>query len=422
MMFVRRIVIVLSISIACVIIVLTLQFEDGSQTRERSLESIKSLPYVDWIADENNIHRQGVAKYMQGNCSEGINVYCSRNQSKAYLMNLSGRIVHVWEKKSPGAENWQHVEMCDNGDLLVIVKDKMLMRMDWNSRIKWVIHMRFHHDMAFAENGDIYALSRKESIKNICGFPLPILDDFLLVISPEGEVKRGISFYDILCENIPAERYLNILAWMNSKPFQSRLSSLPHNGEIFLTNLHPSDILHVNAVAVMDKNVQGFCKKGDLLISVLRLNLIGIIDLDSNKLKWKWGSMDLDGPHDPSLLTSGNVLIFDNGFDRGYSRIVELEPKCKEIVWEYRASPPGDFFSKTRGSCQRLPNGNTLIAESDKGRVFEITASGSIVWEFYNPDIQEDKKKRAPIYRMKRIAERNDYANARNSADGDSKK
>jgi hypothetical protein len=32
-----------------------------------------------------------------------------------------------------------------------------------------------------------------------------------------------------------------------------------------------------------------------------------------------------------------------------------------------------------------LPNGNTLITESDNGRAFEVTREGEIVWEFLSP-------------------------------------
>jgi len=63
----------------------------------------------------------------------------------------------------------------------------------------------------------------------------------------------------------------------------------------------------------MDRNVTGFCKKSNLLISVLRLNLVGIVDVGLSKMIWKWGSTDLDGSHDPSLLSSGNIAIFDDG-------------------------------------------------------------------------------------------------------------
>ena len=105
---------------------------------------------------------------------------------------------------------------------------------------------------------------------------------------------------------------------------------------------------------------------------------------------------------------------FDIGFYRGYSRIIELNPITKEIEWEYKANPPQSFCSPTRGSAQRLPNGNTLIAESDKGRVFEITPDEKVVWEFYNPEIDQrykEVKKRATIYRMMRITDTARYPN-----------
>ena len=43
------------------------------------------------------------------------------------------------------------------------------------------------------------------------------------------------------------------------------------------------------------------------------------------------------------------------------------------------------FHTQTCGTIQRLPNGNTLISESDSGRAFEVDSDGRIVWEFYNP-------------------------------------
>ncbi len=32
-----------------------------------------------------------------------------------------------------------------------------------------------------------------------------------------------------------------------------------------------------------------------------------------------------------------------------------------------------------------MPNGNTLITESDYGRALEVTPDGETVWEFYSP-------------------------------------
>ena len=50
---------------------------------------------------------------------------------------------------------------------------------------------------------------------------------------------------------------------------------------------------------------------------------------------------------------------------------------------------------------QRLPNGNTLITESDRGYVFEVSPDHDIVWRFANPDVQNDNV-RIAIWRMTR--------------------
>ena len=130
---------------------------------------------------------------------------------------------------------------------------------------------------------------------------------------------------------------------------------------------------------------------------------------------------ELDLPHHASLLENGNILLFDNGTSRKYSRVLEVNPGTEKIEWEYKAPNPESFYSETRGAAQRLPNGNTLITESHKGRVFEVTPDKEIVWEFYNPQIQtvrnkktdKKEKKRATIYRMSRIFDWEKYPQLR---------
>lgn len=68
----------------------------------------------------------------------------------------------------------------------------------------------------------------------------------------------------------------------------------------------------------------------------------------------------------------------------------ELDPITKTVEWEYKADPPEEFFSSTRGGSQRLSNGNTLITESNRGRVFEVTPSGEKVWELLQPGYDRD--------------------------------
>jgi len=64
---------------------------------------------------------------------------------------------------------------------------------------------------------------------------------------------------------------------------------------------------------------------------------------------------------------------------------VEVNPATGKIEWEYKSDPPSDFYTSIMGGCERLPNGNTLITESMKGRVFEVTPEGEMVWEYIIP-------------------------------------
>ena len=96
----------------------------------------------------------------------------------------------------------------------------------------------------------------------------------------------------------------------------------------------------------------------------------------------------LDKQHDAHVLDDGHITVFDNGMDRKWSRVVEMDPSSGEIVWTYGHPDPDHpqhFFSDTRGSAEILPNGNALVACSNRGWAFEVTRDGRRVWSFFNP-------------------------------------
>jgi outer membrane protein assembly factor BamB len=70
---------------------------------------------------------------------------------------------------------------------------------------------------------------------------------------------------------------------------------------------------------------------------------------------------------------------------RPASRVVEFDPKTMEVQWEFPGKIREYFHSGVRASQARLSNGNTLITESDGGRILEVTSDGKIAWEFYHP-------------------------------------
>ena len=100
--------------------------------------------------------------------------------------------------------------------------------------------------------------------------------------------------------------------------------------------------------------------------------------------------------------------MFDNQGCDGKSKVVEFEPFTQEVVWSYRGDASNDFYSELSGSCQRLGNGNTLITESNRGRAFEVTADGTMVWEFFNPNRAGDNKELiATLFEVVRVSRDN---------------
>ena len=102
--------------------------------------------------------------------------------------------------------------------------------------------------------------------------------------------------------------------------------------------------------------------------------------------------------------------MFDNGCHRreapSFSQILEVDPQTREIVWSYNGVPILAFYSFMVSGCERLPNGNTFIAEGATGRLFEVTPEHETVWEYVSPWVMPSRFGPSPaVFRAYRIAE-----------------
>ena len=430
---------VLGVPLACCLFVACGDGDVVSSPGESWQAQLEALGYVSAVPAEGQSDTSGVTVYDRERAYPGLNLFNSRNESVAKLMAMDGRIVHRWQSDVKGAaarrfqqllpdqradyfDGWNHIELAANGDLLAIGSHHMLLRLDWDSRVLWKLDISAHHDLAVAPNGDIHVLTDGMRSVQAGGRSVAFQDNYVVTVSPDGQMIGEWSLYDAFRERASIERKLAELGMAQEQDAQSgstgdasdheRLYRAAIRGEFgehadvknLLLHAKREDIFHANSIQLLREH-PSLWEAGDFLLTIKKLNSIAVIDRETRTVKWTWGEGELQKPHHATQLEDGSILIFDNGVSRRYSRVLKLDPRKREIIWSYRADPPRDFFSKARGGAQELGNGNVLIAETDKGRAFEVTPTGEIVWEFYN-DIWRDrrgKQKRGAIYRMTRV-------------------
>ena len=257
----------------------------------------------------------------------------------------------------------------------------------------------FHHDVAVDARGRIYTFARRDAVLRRGEREVPILDQVIAMLDGKGRPQRGIDLLPLFGQFIPDDRLDAIVPGAGPADRADARALHSHHGR-----------LHPNSIEIVAWPHGGAKEGTHALIALRDLDRIAVVDLEQPRIVWEWGAGNLIGPHDPWLLENGNVLVFDNGArpidsaPRHFSRVVEVDPKRGSIVWQYPENPSPGFFSPSRGGAQPLPNGNVLITESTKGRVFEVTRAGEIVWDFWNPDFRAQDGLRRTIYRMRRMS------------------
>ena len=339
----------------------------------------------------------GVTYWEKDRTFNGVTLYSTFGSPRTKLINMDGDVVHEWTAPDPARPFFGYLR--DNGNLLVRCFDGsepytyggnggVLVELDWDSNVLWRYdNPVIHHDHIVLRNGNIMVigwepLTSEEKDRVQGGYEelddegnlKEMLCDFLLELTPDREVVWEWHGKDRLD---PAQ---DVICHMDTR----------------------NEWTHCNAVLELPD--------GNICLSFRQTSQLIFIDKATGDVYWRFGPGELFHQHNPTLLENGNLLVFDNGEHRprpsATSRVVELDPATKEIVWEYKGDPTASFYSTHISGAQRLPNGNTLICEGRPGRFFEITPEKDLVWEFMNPEIlefREEKFNRA-VFRARHYA------------------
>lgn len=319
----------------------------------------------------------GVTYIDESRAQPGLNLYISGHAPEAILMDMHGNVRHKWQAdfttlwpgyeppsyvRITGHQYWRRVHPFPNGDLLALHEGIGLVKLDRNSNVLWKRRDNFHHDFAVTEDGLIYALNRTmKPIDAPPGGEPFLMEPILSVLDAEGNELRRVS----------------LLRCFENSMYAPMLARLASSGDLF----------HENTIQVFDGSLAArspLFGRGNVLISIWTLDALAILDIERETVLWTVSGM-WRRQHESTLLPNGNMIVFDNRGNAGKSRVFEFDPFTHEILWSYAPDRAEDFHSEWCGGLQRLPNGNTLITETNNGRAFEVDTDGSIVWEFINP-------------------------------------
>ena len=301
----------------------------------------------------------------------GYNLRVSCDPPGAVLMDMDGNTLHEWTCRFTDAfpeaavsgdpsfsDHWTNVRLLPEGDVLGIFGGLGLVRLDRSSRILWAHEGGEHDDIAVTEAGEIYVLGSKRNRVNWVNQKEPIIEDYVLVLDANGDVLNRVS----------------LLSAVLASDFSNVTKS---------ANMGRSDqTLHANSLDILDGSLSGRIPSfgnGNVLVSLRGLDTIAVVDMESGSLVWTQFGMWLD-QLDSTLLSNGNILLLE--YLDGDPRVIEFDPVTMEVEWAYERESGGDVDGRWGGVCRRLPNGNTLISESGRGRAFEVTSQGEVVWEY----------------------------------------
>jgi hypothetical protein len=370
--------------------------EEAVLTREQreEIERLRSIGYLPG-SHPAPIH-SGVTVYDAARAHNGLNFYTSGDFPGALLMDMSGTIVHRWRyayidawkagpreelpRSSKGSGYWRRAYLFENGDVLAIFEGMALIKVDGDSKLIWANVDGYHHDLEVMPDGRIYTLAREAHIVPRINPDRPILEDYVAVLDEHG---REIDRLSVL-EAFESSDYLGVLDGMRDA----------------------GDVFHTNTIEVLDgrlaPSLPAF-RSGNVLITMRELPVMAVIDLERRQVAWALAGSWV-APHQATVLDNGHLMVFDNRGNGGMSRVVEFDPVGLTIEWVYAGDPPTSFFSPECGSNQRLPNGNTLITESDRGKAFEVSPGGEIVWKYINPaQAGEDREYVATLFEVVRL-------------------
>ncbi len=297
----------------------------------------------------------------------------SRPGYQVDLLDSDGKVVHTWPidypkfvPDGPPMEFPHATKVMPDGSLLVSFDDGQAMgRLDACGNPLWVRTDQTYHHVFQSDTEGIWTWRALADTRGD--------DQKLYRFDPD--TGKGLESIDLIDDVVAGSARDALMA------------SIPKGYEFTREtwNWNMPDLFHPNDIEPLTAEMADAFPQfsaGDLLISLRNINLVAVIDRQTNEFLWA-----MRGPwreqHDPDWQADGTITVFNNNLGRGRSSLVQVDPKTNEARVLFDGDGPV-FYSSIMGNHERLPNGNWLILSTTEGRLIEVTATGAPVREYNN--------------------------------------
>jgi len=362
----------------------------------------------------------------------GYTLFSPNNSRNTYLVNMSNTVVHSWNHTRNGGYSSYlladghalRTAQVNNATFNAGGAQGAVQEADWNGALVWEFtysnnQHHAHHDIEPMPNGNLLIIAwelKTAAQARQAGYSrnVALWPDHIIEVEPAGTNGGTIIWewhaWDHLIQDYDATKDNYGVVADHPELFDINMSAGvgPQGG----------DWMHVNGISYNPE-------RDEIVFSSHTLDEVYVIDHSTTTAEaashaggnrgkggdilYRWGKpANYDAPGaqyfnvvhcavwiPEGLPGEGHIMVFNNREGQGTSQIVELNLPYDEMgnyiraagsafgptipFWSYTAA---GFYSNHLGGCQRLPNGNTIIAESTSGYLFEVNTAGVVQWSY----------------------------------------
>ncbi|MBO9713613.1 arylsulfotransferase family protein [Sphingomonas sp.] len=257
--------------------------------------------------------------------------------------------------------------MPDGG--LLIHDTSPLVRIDACGKPIWMIDGIFHHSVERGPDGDYWAAYRVPQSRLPDVGP-DFIEEGIAHVNAAGAVLSRTSIVDILDQNGLGHLW-------RGRPFNE-------------------DPFHLNDIQpVMSSGP--YWQRGDLLVSLRNLSMVMLYRPSTGKVLWR-KTFPWKFQHDVNVIDDHRISVFDNHWRFAFDQPeqAEVDGTNRVVVYDFATDSTSDpltpsfhklgIRTRAQGRATPLANGDTMVEETEQGRLLRIAPDGTVRWRYISAD------------------------------------